>query len=341
VKRSIVAALAVGAALIARTTIVRSRRFDLNGAVVLIPGGGRGLGLQIARETAKRGARLCLCSRSLAELNAARDELAADGTVVETIVCDVREVASVRRAVEYFTDRVGPIDAVFNVAGVIEVGPVDALGMADYEDAVQTNLLGAIRVIECVRASMCERKRGRIVNITSLGGKIAIPHLLPYSASKFGLVGYSEGLRTELARYGVLVTTVVPGLMRTGSAPQATFAGQPKKEYAMFAPSDALPFTSVSVKNAAHQIVDACERGEIERVISWQARFAITAYALAPRLVVAFLATFARSLPDSGNSTEHRFGHESETPFTRSPIDVLAHEAALTQNEMVDQHATQ
>jgi short-subunit dehydrogenase len=224
-----------------------------------------------------------------------------------------------------------------DVAGVIEVGPVDALTIDDYEDALQTNLLGAIRVVESVRASMCERRRGRIVNVTSLGGKIAIPHLLPYSASKFGLVGYSEGLRTELARYGVLVTTIVPGLMRTGSAPQATFAGQPKKEYAMFAPSDALPFTSVSVEQAARELLDACEAGEIERVISLQAKAAILAYSLLPRAVIAFLATFTRLLPDAGGSTEHRYGHESESPLTRSPIDALAHRATQTQNEALDQ----
>jgi len=323
-------------ALAARALFARRRRFDITGANVLVTGGGRGLGLQVAREAARRGARLALCSRSETELAAARAELEGGGTVVETRVCDVRDGASTRHAVDYFVGRLGPIDVAINIAGVIEVGPVDALGFADYEDAIQTNLLGPIRVVEAVRDSMCERGRGSIVNVTSLGGKIAIPHLLPYSASKFGLVGYSEGLRTELARYGVFVTTIVPGLMRTGSAPQATFAGQPKKEYAMFAPSDALPFTSVSVERAAREILDACEAGETERVISWQAKAAIGAYALFPRLVIGFLAASARLLPDSGGSTEHRFGHESESALTKSPVDALAHRATASQNEMID-----
>jgi short-subunit dehydrogenase len=341
VKRSI-GALSIGlaAALAVRATLARNRRYDLAGATVLVTGGGRGLGLQIAREAARRGARLALCSRSTVELAAARRELVATGAVVETMQCDVRDDAAVRSAVAYFTQMLGPIDVLVNVAGVIEVGPVDALGMRDYEDAIATNLLGAIRMVESVRQSMCERRRGRIVNITSLGGKISIPHLLPYSASKFGLVGYSEGLRAELARYGVYVTTVVPGLMRTGSAPQATFAGQPKKEYAMFAPSDALPFTSVSVERAARDILDACEAGEVERVISWQARAAIAAYAFVPRLVISFLASFTRLLPNAGGSTEHRFGYESETPFTESPIDGLAHRASNTQNEMLDRRVS-
>jgi short-subunit dehydrogenase len=332
--------LALTALLAARALLARSRRFDITGANVLVTGGGRGLGLQVAREAARRGARLALCSRSEIELAAARAELEAQGTVVETRVCDVRDDASTRHAIDFFVERLGPIDVVLNIAGVIEVGPVDALRMTDYEDAIQTNLLGPIRVVEAVRRSMCERRRGRIVNVTSLGGKIAIPHLLPYSASKFGLVGYSEGLRTELARYGVLVTTIVPGLMRTGSAPQATFAGQPKKEYAMFAPSDALPFTSVSVRRAARDILDACEAGEIERVISWQAMAAIGAYALFPRLVIGFLTATARMLPDAGGSTEHRFGHESESALTASPLDALAHRATSTQNEALDQRVS-
>jgi short-subunit dehydrogenase len=327
---------ALSAVAVARWLVGRARRFELRDAVVLVTGGGRGLGLQVAREAAKRGAKLALCSRSAVELAAARAELEAAGAIVETIECDVRDNDSVRRAVAQLVERLGPIDVAINVAGVIEVGPVDALTIDDYEDALQTNLLGAIRVVENVRASMCERRRGRIVNVTSLGGKIAIPHLLPYSASKFGLVGYSEGLRTELARYGVLVTTIVPGLMRTGSAPQATFAGQPKKEYAMFAPSDALPFTSVSVEQAARELLDACEAGEIERVISLQAKAAILAYSLLPRAVIAFLATFTRLLPDAGGSTEHRYGHESESALTRSPIDTLAHRASQTQNETLD-----
>ncbi len=328
--------LSIAAAMVIRTILARRRHYDLSDATVLITGGGRGLGLEIAREAARRGARLALCSRSSVELDAARDELAATGARVETAICDVRNGNSVRTAVEHFVGTLGPIDVLVNVAGVIEVGPIDALDMRDYVNAIDTNLLGSIRMVESVRRSMCERGRGRIVNITSLGGKISIPHLLPYSASKFGLVGYSEGLRSELARFGVRVTTVVPGLMRTGSAPQATFAGQPKKEYAMFAPSDALPFTSVSVKQAAREILDACQAGEIERVISWQAKLALFAYSRAPRLVVGFLATVGRLLPDSGGSTEHRSGSQSETPFTRSWIDALGHRASETQRETLD-----
>ena len=117
---------------------------------------------------------------------------------------------------------------------------------------------------------------------------------------------------------------------------QATFAGQPEKEYALFAPSDSLPFTSVSVQKAARAVLDAAQEGAIERVISLQAKAAILAYSLLPRLTVAFLVGVASVLSDSGSSTEHRYGHESETAFTRSPIDALGHRATETQHEAID-----
>lgn len=328
--------LAVSAVLLLRR-IARPRRFDFSGRVAMISGGARGLGLGVARELARRGAKLALFSRSKIELDAAREEFERAGVRVAVRVCDVRDAVAVRDAVTAFEAELGPIDVVVNVAGVIEVGPIDALTLADYRDAVDTNLFGGIHTVEAVRERMMLRREGRIVNITSLGAKIPIPHLLPYTVSKFAFLGYSEGLRTELARYGIVVTTIVPGLMRTGSPPQATFAGQTKKEYAMFAPSDSLPFTSVSVETAARDIADACERGEVERVISWQARAAILAYALLPRTTVRFLATATRLLPDAGGSTEHRPGAESESPLTApgSPL-TAAMDRAVTQHERLD-----
>ncbi|MBD5635469.1 MAG: SDR family oxidoreductase, partial [Candidatus Eremiobacteraeota bacterium] len=232
------------------------RRVPLAGRNVVITGGARGLGLQIVREAAKRGGRIALCARSETELSAARDELHAAGHVVVTGVCDVRDDAEVERVFADFAARLGPIDA---------------LTFADFRDAMETNFFGALRATYAVLPAMRARKSGSIVNITSIGGEIAVPHLLAYCASKFAFVGYSDGLRAELARDGIRVTTVVPGLMRTGSPPHATFAGQTKKEYALFALTDATPLTSVSVEHAARVIVDGCERGAKRVVVSWQA----------------------------------------------------------------------
>ncbi|MDQ2858056.1 MAG: SDR family oxidoreductase [Candidatus Eremiobacteraeota bacterium] len=304
--------------------------------MVLITGGGRGLGLELARQAARRGAKIALLSRSEVELTAARDELRAAGATAEYAASDVRDAGGLKNAVDRLSAALGPVDVLINCAGIIAVGPVDALGLSDYETAIETNYLGAVRAVEAVRPAMQARKRGRIVNISSIGGKVVVPHLLPYCASKFALAAYSEGLRAELARDGIVVTTVIPGLMRTGSPPHATFAGQPRREYELFVLSDTLPFASVSAEFAARAILDGVQRGDIETVVSWQAKAAAAAYGLAPRSVIRVLTLLARALPTSGGSSEHRSGASSETPLTQSPLTALGRSATQTHNEAID-----
>jgi short-subunit dehydrogenase len=338
-RRSLAALSLTSLGLIAFGLVRRARRrVDLRGLVVAIVGGSRGLGLALAHEAATRGATLALLARSDIELAAARDKIAAGGTRVVVRSCDVRDDASVAAAFATIARDLGPVDVLLNVAGIIEVGPVEALGLGDYIDAIQTNYLGAVRAVEAVRPAMQARGAGRIVNVASIGGKIAVPHLLPYSASKFALVGYSEGLRAELARFGIVVTTIVPGLMRTGSPPQATFAGQPEVEYALFAPADALPFTSVSAAHAARAILDATERGERERIISPQARFGVALARLTPRTLAQVLAALARLLPTAGDRSEHRAGSASSGLLERSPLGWLGKRESETQHERLDPH---
>ncbi len=311
------------------------KRFGMKGKTAVITGGARGLGLAIAREAARRGAKLGLLARSAEELRVAHAEFASAGVPVSTAVCDVRDAASVATTLETFARDLGPIDALFNVAGVISVGPLGALTLDDYRDAIETNFLGAVYAIEAVRPSMQARHSGRIVNITSLGGKVGIPHMLPYCASKYALVGYSAALRAELKRDGIGVISIVPGLMRTGSPPHATFAGQPRKEYVTFALSDSLPFLSVDVKHAARLIVDACERGTAEKIVGWQAKAAIAAATAAPRVVENVLGFVNRFLPGPGTG-EHRSGFASESPITQSFLTTLGRRATVEQNELVD-----
>jgi NAD(P)-dependent dehydrogenase (short-subunit alcohol dehydrogenase family) len=311
------------------------KRFALHGKTVVITGGARGLGLAIAREAARRGAKLALLARSEPELNAARAELSIGGTTVSTAVCDVRDADDVAKTLATFARDLGPIDALFNVAGVISVGPLGALSLDDYRDAIETNFLGAVYAIEAVRPSMQARRSGRIVNITSLGGKVGIPHMLPYCASKYALIGYSAALRAELKRDGIGVVSIVPGLMRTGSPPHATFAGQPRKEYVTFALSDSLPFLSVDVRHAARMIVEACERGTAEKIVGWQAKVAIAATTIAPRAVENVLGLVNRILPGPANG-EHRSGFASESPITQSFLTGLGRRASHEQNELLD-----
>ena len=328
--------LALGFAAVAGYLLLTGRRHDLRGKHVLVTGGARGLGLQLAREAAARGARLGLCARSADELAAAAAEFSARGVAIATARCDVRDDASVRAAIAELEAALGPVDVLANVAGIIGVGPVEALTIADFEDAVETNLLGAVRASLAVLPAMRARRDGAIVNVTSLGGEIAIPHMLPYCASKFGFVGFSDGLHAEVARDGVRVTTVVPGLMRTGSPPNATFAGQPEKEYAIFAASDATALTAVSVQHAARVIWDGYERGAARVVISVQARAALALAAIAPRLVRFAMTVSGYTLPRGGDAPEHRLGRDSESAFARSPLFNASHDASREQREDVD-----
>jgi short-subunit dehydrogenase len=331
-----IAAVSAATAFLARRALARTRRYAMRDHVVAIVGGGRGLGLELAREAARRGAKLGLISRSRLELDAAQSELAAAGTRVATAVADVRDQAALATAFATVVRALGPIDVLINDAGVIEVGPVDALTVADYVDAIDVNYLGAVRAVEIVLPAMRARRAGRIVNIASVGGAIVVPHLLPYCASKFALRAYSEGLRAETARDGIVVTTVLPGLMRTGSPPHATFNGQTKREYALFALADALPLLSLPVARAARAILDAAERGDPELVVGWQAKLAAGAYALAPRTITAAMSLLARILPDGGPAPERRTGFESESPLTQSPLTALSRQATEHQNEALD-----
>lgn len=170
----------------------RRRPHRLAGKNVVITGGGRGLGLQLAREAAARGARIGICARNADELELAKDELASVGTFCATAVVDLRDGAS---AIAAFSDLRaqfgGEIDALFNVAGVIGVGPIESLTIEDFENSMATNFFGAVRATAAVLPAMRARNDGSIVNITSLGGRIAIPHMLPYFTSKFAFYAFS------------------------------------------------------------------------------------------------------------------------------------------------------
>ena len=187
----------------------------MRGRTVLITGGSRGLGLALAREMAGRGARLAICGRDPESLERARASLARAGAEVIAVPCDVTDRNSVEALVEEVHRSLGPIDVLINNAGVIEVGPAETMAVADYEEAMGTNFWGMLYPTLAVLPEMRQRKAGRIVNITSIGGKLGIPHLLPYSASKFAAVGFSQGLRTEVAGDGI---PVVRGMLSFGGS---------------------------------------------------------------------------------------------------------------------------
>jgi short-subunit dehydrogenase len=162
-----------------------------------------------------------------------------------------------------------------------------------------------------------------------------VPHLVPYCASKFALVGLSEGLAAELASERIAVTTVCPGLMRTGSPRNADFKGKHRAEYAWFSISDSLPGLAISSQRAARQIVEACRRGDAEVILSLPAAAAARLHGVFPGLAARSLGLANRLLPGPGGvGTESRKGYESFSAWSPSPLTTLTEEAAVRNNEV-------
>jgi NAD(P)-dependent dehydrogenase (short-subunit alcohol dehydrogenase family) len=313
----------------------RPPAYDIAGRTVLITGGSRGLGLALAQLASEMGARVALCGRDVASLERARSLLQRRGADVVAIPCDVRDQGSVRRLIETVRSRLGPVDVLINNAGAIEVGPVATMSVADYQEAMDTNFWGVLHATLAVLPEMRARGGGRIVNITSVGGKIGVPHLIPYSASKFAAVGLTQALRAELAAEGIAVVAVVPGLMRTGSPRNAVFRGRHRAEYAWFSIADSLPGLSISVKRAARLTLAACARGDAEARFPLSTRLAAAANGVAPELTSLALTLAARLLPGLDPAPGARFsGRESQSPISPSWLTWLGDRAARRYNQI-------
>jgi NAD(P)-dependent dehydrogenase (short-subunit alcohol dehydrogenase family) len=286
----------------------------------------------LARRFLQEGARVIISGREPETLRRARAELAHLGGELLAVECDVRDQVQVDAMVNEVHERFGAVDVLVNNAGVIQTGPLESMTLEDFREAMDTHFWGPLYTTLSVLSEMKRRGEGRIVNISSIGGRLAAPHLIPYDASKFALTGLSDGLRAELAQDGILVTTVCPGLMRTGSPPNAYFKGDHEKEYAWFFLSDSLPGMSVSAERAARQIVEACRRGDAELIIGVSAKLGVLARTLAPNLTAELLAFVNRRLPQDSR-TDRFTGKESETPLTRSWVTELSRLAAERNNE--------
>ena len=300
------AGLAAGAGAVAtaaavRAVVRRRRRYDLAGKAVLVMGGSRGLGLVIARRFADAGARVAICARDTDELNRARHDLATHAADdVMALQCDVTDAEQINATVDTVARHFGVLDVLVNNAAVIQVGPAAEMTPDDYEVAMRTIFWSALHATRAAVPHLRRQGGGRIANVASIGGKIAVPHLLPYSAAKFALVGLGEGLRAELLRENIYVTTVCPGLIRTGSPPNADFKGRAAEEYAWFATSDVTPVQSASAERVAAKLLDAVRHGDAEVSVPLSATLPILFHGLAPGVTAELMAVANRFLPKPG-----------------------------------------
>ncbi len=329
------AAAGIGVLMVANTLVREIRRFRLDGKVVLITGGSRGLGLVLARELAARGARLAICARSADKLELARQQLENSGAKVMALPVDVTEREQVEAMVRDVINHYGQLDVLINNAGIIQVGPQDTMGVEEYERAMETNFWAPLYAIHAVLPHFKQRGEGRIVNITSIGGIFAVPHLLPYSASKFAAVGLSEGMHAELKKLNIHVTTVVPNLMRTGSPRNIDVKGDHQKEYAWFKAAGSSPLLAQDAMIAAKTIIRALEYGDREAILSLTGKLAVFVKGLAPGWVSLVMALANRLLPENGPYGNIALkGYESESRLSSGPVSALADKEARKNNEM-------
>jgi NAD(P)-dependent dehydrogenase (short-subunit alcohol dehydrogenase family) len=334
-KLLVAAAAGLATAFAARALVRRSRRFSFAGKTALITGGSRGLGLVLARQLVDAGARVAICARTTADLEEAERELLARGGETLALTCDVSRPEEVHSAVQQVVQRFGSIDVLCNVAGVIQVGPLEAMTREDFRRAMDVHFWGALNMTLEVLPDMRRHGWGRIVNVASLGGKRAVPHMLPYTASKFALVGLSSGLRTELAKDGILVTTIVPSLVRTGSPRNALFKGQHRKEHAWFSIADSLPGVAMSAERAAAEILRACRDGEREVLLRNPVNLAVALQAFFPGPTQSLLGAIARFLPSMGGiGKRSAYGYESASRWSPSWLTRPGDAAARRNNEM-------
>jgi NAD(P)-dependent dehydrogenase (short-subunit alcohol dehydrogenase family) len=317
-----------------RAAVRKARALDWTGRVVVVTGGTRGLGLLIAEEVSKRGARIAVCGRDEAAVAEAARRFAHLGGDALVHRADIGDRAQAEDFVERVISTFGRLDVLVNNAGVIQVAPLDSTPVERLEEAMRSNFWSAAYTTYAALPHLKRQRGARIVNISSIGGRAAVPHLLAYSASKFALQGFSEGLFAELRAAKIGVTTVIPAPMRTGSIYNAEFLGKTQEEFAWFGLGASLPLISVDARRAARAVVRAAENGAVEVHLGLGSKALSFVHGVAPITTQRLLALAARFLPAPGDASGvPRRGRDVDSPLAGSVLLRLSDAAAVRNNE--------
>lgn len=275
------------------------------GRVAIVTGGARGLGFALARELADLGVTVWLVSRHAIELTRAVERLRAAGGRAYAHVADITSPPEIAALVAAVSARHGRLDVIVNNAGIITAMPFANADTADFEESLATHFWGPLHLIRAALPWLRRAGPAHIINISSIGGRVGVPHLAPYCVGKFALTGLSEVLRPELAAEDIWVTLATPGLMRTGSVGRVRVRGDHAAEARWFAALAATSLTSKNATAAARQIVRAARHRRARIVSGWQAKAQIAADGLAPELMASVLGAVNAALlpkPVDGHS---------------------------------------
>ena len=321
-------------AFAAAALVRRARALHLRGKVAIVTGGSRGLGLRIAVELGRKGATVAICGRDEAAVLRAGRALAGCGIEVLSVACDLGDPAAAQSFVERVAREYGRIDLLVNNAGVMQVAPLAQVDVGMIDEAMRANFWSAVHTTYAALPFLEKSASGgRIVNIASVGGRVALPHMLGYTASKFAMTGFSEALRPECSARGVRVTTVSPGPMRTGSFYNAEFLGHQRQEFAWFSLLSSLPLLSTSAERAAKRIVQAAREGRSELRIGLAGYLLPLIHGLFPKLFARLTTAVARALPGPSSSDERWKGREINSTLPGSWLLGLGDQAARANNE--------
>ncbi|RNJ74758.1 MAG: SDR family oxidoreductase [Nitrosopumilus sp. D6] len=262
---------------------------DFEDKTVLITGASSGIGRQTAIEFAKQGADVILAARRKDRLEQLQDELAKYDTTIMVCQCDVSKKDHVRNMSEIVLKKFGSLDILVNNAGFAIYGAVSDLSIEDIESQMNTNYLGMTYCIKNFLPSMLEKKSGHIVNVASVAASFGLPGIASYCASKFAMLGFSEGLRHELDGTGVGVTVVSPIMVRTDFFDHPSFEKMPR-----YTPA------SLSSQTVARAILRAAASPRLEIIVPSVVRGAVWLKHTFPYLINPALARpFKKQLDSS------------------------------------------
>lgn len=286
-------------------------KFKFKNKKVVITGGSRGLGLALCEEFANEGADILLIARDIEELKRAKNslQLKYPERSFFTVAADLCQPESYSLIREQIDRHFFSVDVLVNNAGAIMIGPFSSMTENDFRSQMEIHLFAALKMIQLCMPDFESQKEGQIINICSMGGKVAVPHMITYDASKFAMAGLSQGLAAELKSKNIYVTTVYPAVMMTGSPIQAIFKGNHAKSFDWFASIDYMPLLSLPADKAAKNIVQAAHLKKAELVMPGFANLRILGSALLPNLMISTMRKIHSFLPQE-ESQEYKSGFE-------------------------------